>query len=601
MIDAQCLTLSAALSLGHFMPASVQREYQWQPSHARRLLDDVLGAFERAGLDPGEASTAPDEETPTDDDKDHQAAPGDAPLPSLPPTRAIRRGPRPPDHYYLGSLILLKGRRDTRHFIYDGLQRLTTITLLLARLRDSWQSPSEVEALALTQHLYEAEQSPRVRVQTPARTLADTLAARKLRWGEMSAGDRNMREVSTMFADLFADWNDERRRAFLEFFTRHIILTVVYVEHPSLAYQIFVAANARGLDLEIGDITKGQLVELVAQNGGNRALIEATAAEWTRAQRLLRSGFDDFLNAVEILKFRPERKHALGELLLDLFDETSDPAEISAFVTDELAHMARVFLPARKHLAMTATSGIDLSFRQLSFLRWKDWQPFFLALALAHEEKPEMLARSIPKLQRACFMLELIGWSERTRRRTFIEAIRQLENGIDPFRARQKGKVYGSLYFSSKFKAIARQNLRAPFIEDDRRGSIARWIETLHWGEEVPRSCTDDATIEHVLPRAAVGEWQKRFNEEERERLTNRLGNLCLLPEEKNADLGNKDWLEKVKVYETMTGRFRGADIVAKIGKVAGGASQSGTWNPAAIEAATEYLASLAEQALEIA
>ncbi|MEZ5855916.1 MAG: HNH endonuclease family protein [Hyphomicrobiaceae bacterium] len=406
----------------------------------------------------------------------------------------------------------------------------------------------------LAEHLYEASASTRVRVQTPARTLADTIAARKLRWSEMSAGDRNMREVSSMFTDQFADWSDDRRRAFLAFFTSNVLLTVVYVENPSLAYQIFVAANARGLDLEIGDITKGQLVELVSQNGGSRALIETTAAEWTRTQRLLRGGFDDFLNAVEVLKFRPDQKHALGELLLDLFDETSDPAEISTFVTHELSRMARAFEPCRTHLGLSASRGVHLSFRQLSFLHWKDWQPFYLALALAHEDRPDRLDEAIPKLQRACFMFEVLGWSERTRRRAFLKAISQLEDGLDPFRARQKGKVYGSLYFSPKFRRLARQSLRQPFIEDDRRGSIVRWIETLHWGEEVPKSCTDDTTIEHVLPRTAIGEWQKRFTEDERERLTNRLGNLCLLPADKNADLGNKDWIDKVKVYETMTG-----------------------------------------------
>src|SRR5690606_5279517 len=53
-------------------------------------------------------------------------------------------------HFYLGHVILFRQRQGDSFFIYDGQQRLTTLTLLLCALRDApkgregWQSIQEI-------------------------------------------------------------------------------------------------------------------------------------------------------------------------------------------------------------------------------------------------------------------------------------------------------------------------------------------------------------------------------------------------------------------------------------------------------------------------
>ena len=57
-------------------------------------------------------------------------------------------------------------------------------------------------------------------------------------------------------------------------------------------------------------------------------------------------------------------------------------------------------------------------------------------------------------------------------------------------------------------------------------------------------------TVEHILPRTPTDQyWLNRFSEEERLRLTNKLGNLVLLNSGKNSQAGNKPFPQKVKDY----------------------------------------------------
>ena len=66
-----------------------QRAYSWEKENVQQLLDDVWEAYE---------------------ERDSE--------------------------YFIGSLITIEKERDRRYDVVDGQQRLTTLNLILARLRD---------------------------------------------------------------------------------------------------------------------------------------------------------------------------------------------------------------------------------------------------------------------------------------------------------------------------------------------------------------------------------------------------------------------------------------------------------------------------------
>ena len=72
-----------------------QRPYAWQVEQAGQLLEDLVEAMDRGGDEP----------------------------------------------YFLGSIVLVKSPNAARAEVIDGQQRLTTLTILLAVLRDSTTNP----------------------------------------------------------------------------------------------------------------------------------------------------------------------------------------------------------------------------------------------------------------------------------------------------------------------------------------------------------------------------------------------------------------------------------------------------------------------------
>jgi hypothetical protein len=159
-----------------------------------------------------------------------------------------------------------------------------------------------------------------------------------------------------------------------------------------------------------------------------------------------------------------------------------------------------------------------------------------------------------------------------------------LEAGQDPFR---RG---GALYFSpaSRIRAKASSKLDKPLVAHEQRGAIVRWLETLYWPDRLPISCTDDTTVEHVLPQTLKDDWERSFYEKDHEHWVHRLGNLCLLPKDLNEDLRTSRWSKKQTAYLDLEGRHRSA---ADVGK-------SRTWTPADVARRHERVVTMAREAL---
>jgi Protein of unknown function DUF262/Protein of unknown function (DUF1524) len=596
------MTLAELLERGSFEPAKIQREFQWQRAHVERLLNDVLGAFQRtreASVDEIEV----DETDPSvwDDEVEHSDGGGDvADGDEIARVRGRASTVQVPDVYFLGSVIFLKSARSKTYAVYDGLQRLTSLTLFLAAFRDTWPDPSAADRAALDALLFDETKTARLSFPTVGQSLSAVLAGRKApNRGGMTDGDRNMRAAAEYFRRALAAWTGVDRTAFLSFLKSEIVLTVTEVDNPSVAYQMFVGANTRGLRLDVGDVLKGTLAEQLRYNGGTIAAVEACAAGWRDGQSLLRKGFNDFVHAVEVLKFRPHYRHATGELLADMFDDATPADAITDWIKGDFADMLRVFERARRHNREEIATGSDVAFRQLSFLGWTEWQPLYIAMALTHKDlETSKFAAEIGTLQRACYIIELLGWSENKRRRRFLEAIAQREANINPFARNGGGKNKGCLWADMKARAAAKRALRFDLTSNEKRGAIVRWVETLHWGNNVPRSATDNSSVEHILPVTPTDSWLTTFSDDERENCTNRLGNLFILDKDANEKIGNREWLIKLEAYRKHRTIFRGAALIVDYCDARTVAGQLVSWNATTIADLTEILAAKADKAL---
>ncbi len=143
------VNLEQLLTLGRFRPAAVQRDFEWDEPETRQLLADLDKIFaplhqpQQEVADRAEAEASAPEVPEGSPDPADVVAPADGgggfPIDDRAQGPASRRPPLPPlPNYFLGGIVLRPGaydRSDTFD-IYDGLQRVTTLTILIAILRD---------------------------------------------------------------------------------------------------------------------------------------------------------------------------------------------------------------------------------------------------------------------------------------------------------------------------------------------------------------------------------------------------------------------------------------------------------------------------------
>lgn len=600
MIKCAAYRLDELFLRGVFEPASVQREYQWTTKECGQLLADLFEAFARAGFDPTPSPRAQAEEVPEEAGDEEKLESGTRPVAPLTSGSGKGAGVRavtpPPKDYFLGPMVLLPApKAANRYFIYDGLQRFTSLSILVSVLRDAFGGGDTAQWYELQQLLRTEDGAARLKAPTPGATLATitgSLGGSRPPWRSrqgLTQADINMRDAAKLFHERTRDWTDARRVAFVKFLREHAFFAVTAVDDRSLAYKIFVTANDRGLSLQVGDIIKGRLVELVADARG-AAAGEEVAQKWSQLQRQVRPHFDEFLRAVDFMEFREFRPSDYGEALLERFECDDGAAQASAWVSQELATQADRFATLFKHERMDPIEGIHLSFRQLYFIDDDHWRSVAMALQWAYGADARVWAQAVKKLVNACYIIELLDWPAHKRAGNFARALVQIGNDQDPFQFRPSPGEFGALHFSPLMRERARSALLSPFTDEARRSAIVRWLETLYWSRSMPKGPTRNTSVEHVLPRASKGAWAKLFDESIRDTATNKLGNLCIMPKELNDDLGNSEYAAKRAVYLTLPAEFRSAHEVAA----------NTEWTPEVLEARTAAIAQKAASALGI-
>jgi hypothetical protein len=205
-----------------------QRPYAWKAEHASQLLVDLTDALDRGDDEP----------------------------------------------YFLGSVVLVQVAGSARAEVIDGQQRLTTLTILLAILRDLTTNTglaSELEKMirepgAIITNL---PARPRLslrsrdasffeaRVQTP-HSVPGLLAA--LPDVLETDAQRAVQTNANALHSVLSGWSEERRLALTRMLGERTILVIVSTPEPSSAHRIFSVLNARGLDLSATDIFKAQVI-----------------------------------------------------------------------------------------------------------------------------------------------------------------------------------------------------------------------------------------------------------------------------------------------------------------------------------------------------
>lgn len=465
---------------------------------------------------------------------------------------ALDRGESEP--YFLGSLVLVR-RSDTSYDVIDGQQRLTTLTILFAVLRElaDDEIAAELRELVLEpgKKLAGISAKPRLtlraqdanffrkHVQTPG-GINSLLEAT-----DAAAANESQRAIRSNAAALYrrlSDWDDDRRNRLGTLLTTKTFLVVVSTGDLSSAYRIFSVMNARGLDLAPTDIFKSKIIGELKER-------PEYARRWEDAEEALGSELftDLFRDIRTVVSGERARLELLKEFPTQVLNPYTDDHREAAFVDDLLLPYAKAF----EYTVTSVVSGspqwmsINRSLGRLASIDNKDWRPAALWALVHHPDDVDFLHQFLSRLERLAASFLLRGEYATPRIARYLDVLKQLKAGegvhataLD-LTPEEKGLTVDAL----NGEIYQMQSRRARFV-------MLRLDEILARGSGV----TYDhgiISLEHVLPQnpAAGSEWRTLFSDEERAFWTHRLGNLLLLNRRKNSQAGNLAFATKKASY----------------------------------------------------
>ncbi len=558
LLSARVLTVEQFFRLGTFTAASVQRDYVWDAKQSEELLADIERAC-AAHLPEPEQQSGPVISIASDTGEEAEVADGGGILPA---------GQEDTAGYHLGAMVLRRTGLGISE-IFDGLQRATTLTILLCVIRDLAASE---ELRRRTSGLIQDGGTNRLYIAGADHTLSAEIQApgQTLKTFKRPAGARGtrIRHSRSIFHGYLSAWDQERLSRFAGFLLSHTLLVVSDTGSHTLARQVFITANNRGVQLSPADIFKGQLLDLA----GDGEPAEMVARRWNTLLHLAGNGVEDFMRAYDFVKrCEPQGADHLAKLAASI-ERNYGPKHLAEALDDILRH-ASTWVSLQEKLSAAPASEADLDVWRLRFFKWPEWQPVALAWYHAYNAKrsakPGNTGTKAEKtfrlrfaaLHRICMMMMLAKFSANDRARIFGRALSQSRN---PF-STSVGRPGALTFRASQIERIF-ETLATPLYDDEMRLTLIRWIELVSGGPEgdgdIPR-----ATVEHILPKrpARDSQWLADFSdEEERFSACHSIGNLALMDYAENARLMNSDFNLKLPVIKEQSKKYRTLASIAE-------------------------------------
>jgi hypothetical protein len=456
--------------------------------------------------------------------------------------RAFKRGA---PFYFIGQIVLVKNSGKLE--VSDGQQRLATLTMLLAYVRDRIPGLSKPY-----QTLIMDGATPRLLLRQEDQNFYLGFVQEPGHMPELArhadigvdSKDLIANAARTIESELSKITEDRELDAFMSYVVRACTLNVVDADERGCAQTVFNTLNKRGSPLSGADIIKSDLLE---NSGLSNTEADAAARKWEQIEDLFER--ENFARLLYMMPFL-----LTGEPLLS-------PGDLASFRTAvERAGGVRDFLfeqlPRYAHALRAIFAGsIDVGpaspevNRRVALMKeveqW-DWAPCAIAFLAEHASEPERARRFFQALDRLTFACELSVVENRDREARFANIIKYVSD--DKILYAGEGKQRALLLTESEqmkfFHTLNRSRKR-----DRQRRLLLMRLEAAMPGGRIIRM-TDDATVEHVLPRNGGPWWNERFPDPAlRSELANLLGNLTLLTYDQNAGADNKPYPKKRTIF----------------------------------------------------
>lgn len=509
-----------------------QRAYVWDTDQVRDLLDDTISAYR--------------------ENKEAQ--------------------------YFLGSMVLKINEKFennvsyTEYELLDGQQRITTVFLILACMRDMLTDYPQYQN-SLAGFVYQAEdailqQPERMRIIFNIRsdvrdfvnehikplhgTCDSALLKDKMQAKDVNISIRNMANAM-LVAHEFLEENKSEIIGYLSYFLNKVLMIYVATEELQDAFQLFTVLNNRGVKLSSSDILKAEnLKELSAADR------TSWATRWEEMETYFGEDFDKFLSHIRTILVKKKQTTTL----LKEFDEF-------VYSNQEYDRTQKKYVPRTPILRR----GRDTF--ELLYSYYHTYQEVFdtdHSVVTGDYEITNYLKLMETGFGADYWIAPVLDYYRKYRRRGFVAFLKALDRklsadwitaatptvrmeNVNAILREIEASQDSAALLQSKTFTINKSDFERVINGDIYGRSFAKYLllklDLIYRGSSTPMIPQAIASIEHILPRnpSADSQWVKDFSAAEREEWTNKLGNLVLISRRKNTSQGNRDYVEKKEKY----------------------------------------------------
>jgi hypothetical protein len=431
--------------------------------------------------------------------------------------------------YFIGSLITIEKERDRRYDVVDGQQRLTTLNLIIACLRDriiDEAAKAELGKRILPRNVLTGEaETPRLLLRKKDQSFfrKHVLEGQALPAGtgeSLETPQRRLAENSKT-VDTFCEGKSEQDlKLWANYLLTKVYVVFVTTHSCQSAYRLFNVLNARGMSLSNADLIKNSLFSLLGEQAYRSEDLEERWLELEQELGIER--LDAFFSHHRTSLAAAKARGTLHEEIKPLIDATEG---------GPFAFLDSVISSSRNYTRIVEADFADpsalRSLRALHRVEYDEWIPPLLAY----------LNQPVAGVSEAEFvgLLEKItmqNWVRRLGRTARLTVYYQLIGAIKD--GKSAGDVRQIFYKNAQngefLELLGGELYGKPFDE-----AVLLRLEEAAQDESVTKTYGGRLTIEHVLPQALKDDyWKSRFTEDQHGLWLHRLGNLTLLCGHKN-------------------------------------------------------------------
>ncbi len=469
--------------------------------------------------------------------------------------------------YFLGSIILNEGSATgDRYDVIDGQQRLTSLSILIAVLRDRVDHPKWRASLAKL--VKEEEDLVKGKASTIRLKIRDrdqeffnthvlepgaTNTIHPPEEGETEP-EQNVLQAIETFDRRLHEWADDERELIelAAFIAQCVVMVRIMTDSLSSAFRLFNVTNARGMPLNNADLLKSENLSTIAEDDRDEY-----QRKWEDMEEEVgNEGLERFIGYVRHMLVKEKSRRSI----YDEFRDNVFPRDPDLRGKRFVEYLQQVFDTHRDRVYdATLRSGDEAKnvyYHNLVSLM-RDFYPsdeWIVALVGFNQQYDEedALYEFVTKLERRLTVDWLAGASFSDRYTRVYQLLREIEGAEDPDDVLSLGTLTEDIMEDrdSFENALDLKNFYRKGNYQWPKYILMRLNMERHDNSNVKLQYGNNVNVEHILPRnPSDSYWGTRFNELERGKWTNRLGNLVLLDGRKNYRASNRPFPEKYEQY----------------------------------------------------